>query len=353
MNDVGGIVIDHESLRGLCTRIQVGFGVPGQDAEVVSDCLVEANLMGLDTHGVIRLKVYMDRIKAGGNNLKPNISIVRENPCTALMDADNALGPVGGKQAMELAIEKAGSMGIGMVIIRNCNHYGPAGHYARMASKHDMIGVSMTNVLASMPPTGGVEARTGNNPYAISFPAQNEPPIVVDAATSKSSWGKLFLCAQKGEDLPPGCFVDSEGRPTLDPQDVLDGGALLPIADHKGYGMAVAIEILTGMLANAALAHDIPHLYKKLSEPGANTFFMAAFRIDNFVDPQHFKQRMDEWIRFIRAARKQDGVDRIWLPGEKEIVTRHQRLSEGIPLNAEMVEELRGLAAEAGVDFAW
>ena len=352
-DDTGGILIDHKSLRRLCTRIQVGFGVPEPDAEIVSDCLIEANLMGLDTHGVIRLKIYMDRIKAGGNNPKPNIRVVRENPCTALMDADNALGPVGGKQAMELAIEKARSVGIGVVVIRNCNHYGPAGHYARMALEHEMIGVSMTNVLASMPPTGGVEARTGNNPYSISFPAQDEPPVVVDGATSMSSWGKLFLCAQKGEDLPDGCYVDSEGRPTVKPQDVLDGGALLPFAGHKGYGIAVAIELLTGMLADAPLAHDIPHLYKKLPEPGANTFFMAAIRIDNFVDPQRFKQRMDKWIRFVRSTRKLEGVERIWLPGEKEIVTRHQRLTEGIPLNAEMVDELRTLTSEAGVGFEW
>jgi LDH2 family malate/lactate/ureidoglycolate dehydrogenase len=307
--------------------------------------------MGLDTHGAIRLKVYMDRIRAGGNNPNPRILVVRENASTALMDGDNALGPVGGKRAMELAIGKAEAAGIGVVIIRNCNHYGPAGHYTRMTLGHDMIGVSMTNVLASMPPTGGIKARIGNNPYSVSFPAQDEPPVVVDGATSMSSWGRLFLCAQKGEDLPAGCYTDSEGRPTVNPQDVLDGGCLLPFAGHKGYGIAVAIELLTGMLADAPLDHDIPHLYKRLAEPGANTFFMAAIRIDNFVDPKRFRRRMDEWIRLIRSTRKAEGIERIWLPGEKEFVTRHQRLSEGIPLNKEMVEELRLLALEAGVEF--
>ena len=347
----GDILVGHESLHRLCTKIQVGFGVPEPDADVVSDCLIAANLMGVDTHGVLRLRVYMDRIKAGGNNPRPNIHTVRENPCTALMDADNALGPVGGKRAMALAIEKAGAIGIGIVVIRNCNHYGPAGHYARMALERDMIGVSMTNVLASMPPTGGVEARTGNNPYSISFPAQDEPPVVVDAATSMSSWGTLFVCAQRGEDLPSGCYLDSEGRPTVNPQDVMNGGALLPIAGHKGYGLAMAIELLTGMLANAPMAPDIPHLNKVLDKPGANTFFMAAIRIDNFVDTKQFKRRMDEWIRLIRSTRKMDGVERIWLPGEKEIVARQQRIVEGIPLNAEMVAEMQALAAEAGVAF--
>ena len=347
----GDVLVKHESLHRLCTKIQVGFGLPESDADTVSDCLIEANLMGVDTHGVLRLRVYMDRVKAGGNNPKPNIQMVRENPCTALMDADNALGPVGGKRAMTLAIEKAGAIGIGIVVIRNCNHYGPAGYYARMALEHDMIGVSMTNVLASMPPTGGVEARTGNNPYSLSFPAQDEPPVVVDAATSMSSWGTLFVCAQKGEDLPPGCYLDSEGKPTVNPQDVMNGGALLPIAGHKGYGLAMAIELLTGMLANAPMAPDIPHLNKFLDKPGTNTFFMAAIRIDNFVDTDQFKRRMDEWIRLIRSTRRMDGVDRIWLPGEKEIVERQQRLVTGIPLNPEMVAELKALAMEAGVVF--
>ena len=163
--------------------------------------------------------------------------------------------------------------------------------------------------------------------------------------------GDDALKCRGGEDLPEGCYIDSEGRPTVNPQDVLDGGALLPIAGHKGYGIAMAIELLTGMLANAPLAPDIPHLNKVLDKPGANTFFMAAIRIDNFVDSEQFKRRMDEWIRLIRSTRRMDGVDRIWLPGEKEIVTRQQRLVTGIPLNAEMVTELQALATEAGVVF--
>jgi len=177
------------------------------------------------------------------------------------------------KLAMDLAIEKATATGIGITLIRNCNHYGPAGHYVRMAIQHDMIGLSLTNVLASMPPTGGAEARVGNNPYSIGFPADMEPPVIVDAATSKASWGKLFLCAQKGEKLPEGCFTDANGVPTDDPQAVLKGGCLLPIAGYKGYGIAVAIELLTGMLADAALDHDIPHPYKILDGRGQHVFY--------------------------------------------------------------------------------
>ena len=174
----------------------------------------------------------------------------------------------------------------------------------------------------------------------------------MDGATSKASWGKLFLCAQTGQDLPADCYLDSEGRMTLDPQAVLKGGCLLPFAGHKGYGIAVAIELLTGMLAGAALGLDIPHPYKQPDKPGRNAFFMAAIRVDHFTDAAAFKRRMDEWIRLIRDTRKAPGVERIWLPGEIELVKRQERLSQGIPLGAKMMEELESLANEARVPFA-
>lgn len=343
--------VSHEWLRNLVNDIQMGFGVPEEHAHIVTDCLVEANLMGIDTHGVIRLKLYMDRIKRGGINPTPKICHVRENPTTALIDADNALGPVGGKVGMDLAIEKAKAHGLAVVLVRNSNHYGPAGHYARMAIPHDMIGFSACNVLASMPPTGGAEARVGNNPYAVAIGAGQEPPVVVDAATSKGSWGKVYLCAQLGQKLDPDCYLDAQGRMTLDPQAVINGGCLLPIAGHKGYGIATAITLLTGMLAGAALDTEMPHPYKHPEKPGANTFFMAAIRIDNFADVTDFKRRMDEWIRLIRTTRKAPGVERIWLPGEIEWETRKERLIHGIPLNAKMMKELESLAKEAHVSF--
>lgn len=345
------MLVDHQKLYQLCVDIQIGFGIPEQDAKTVSECLVEADLMGINTHGVIRLKLYMDRIKAGGNNPSPNIKVIRENTNTALVDADNALGPVGGKFAMDMAVEKSKKNGVGVVIIRNCNHYGPAGYYARIALEHDMIGVSLTNVLASMPPTDGAEVRIGNNAYAIAFPTMEEFPIVVDGATSMSSWGKLFLCMKNGNNLPPGSYIDKNGNITLNPQDVLNGGALLPFAGHKGYGIAVAIELLTGMLAGSALDHEIPHPYVELSKPGLNTFFMSAIRISDFVDPEQFKRNIDDWIKYIRSARKQTGKERIWLPGEKEFSIKNQRIIEGIPLDDEIINDLKSLADSVGVIF--
>ena len=345
------IRVPGEKLFELAKGILTSAGVPDQDAADTANCLITANLRGVDTHGVIRLKVYTDRLRAGGNNPTPDVQTVRDTPTSAVIDADNALGPVGGARAMRLAMEKAAAAGVGMVAVRRGNHYGPAGHYAMMATEQDMIGVSMTNVLASMPPTGGRQALVGNNPVAIAIPAGEEPPVVLDIATSLSSWGKVFACAQSGEPLPANCYLDSDGNPTLDPADILGGGGcLLPIASYKGYGMALVISVLTGLLADGLFDPDIPHPYNFLDKGGENAFFQAAVRVDQFADVAHFKARMDETIRLVRHSPRAPGADRIYLPGEKEHETFSERSTNGIPLNAKMAEELKALAAQAGVD---
>jgi len=337
-------------LFDLAKSILLSTGIPEQDAEDTAHCLVTANLRGVDTHGVIRLKVYTDRLRAGGNKPHPNVQVVRETPVAAVMDADDALGPVAGCRAMNLAIEKAGAAGVGLVAIRRGNHYGPAAHYAMMAVEHDMIGMSMTNVLASMPPTGGRQALIGNNPVAVAVPAGQEPTVVLDIATSLGSWGTVFTCAQKGEPLPPDRYLDADGNPTLKPEDILGGGGcLLPIASYKGYGMALVMSVLTGLLADGVFDPDIPHPYNFLDKGGENAYFQAAFRIDQFADVSHFKSRMDETIRLIRSSPRAPGADRIYLPGEKEHDTRQEREANGIPLNTKMVDELKALAVEAGV----
>ena len=337
-------------LFDLAKGILLSTGIAEQDAIETAECLVTANLRGIDTHGVIRLKVYTDRLRVGGNNPQPNVKVVRDTPVAAVMDGDNALGPVAGCRAMHLAIDKAAAAGVGMVTVRRSNHYGPAGYYAMMAIEHDMIGLSMTNVLASMPPTGGRQALIGNNPVAVAVPAGQEPAVVLDIATSLSSWGRVFACAQKRQPLPADCYLDKDGCPTVKPEDILDGeGCLLPIASYKGYGMALVISILTGLLSDGLFDPDIPHPYKFLDKGGENAFFQAAVRIDQFTEVAHFKSRMDQTIRVIRAAALAPGADRIYLPGEKEHQTRQERQARGIPLNAKMIEELSALASEAGV----
>ncbi len=342
-----------QKLFDLCKSVLLEAGVPEQHAVDTAHCLVTANLRGVDTHGVIRLKVYVDRLRAGGNNPRPDIRIVRDSAAAAVMDADNALGPVAGARSMELAIEKAASTGVGVVTVRRGNHYGPAAHYSMMALERDMIGVSMTNVLASMPPTGGRGRVLGNSPISVAIPAGEEPPIVLDIATSLASWGKVFACAQSGEPLPEGCYLDAEGRPTTDPADILErAGCLLPIASYKGYGMALVMSILTGLLADGAFDPDIPHPYKFLDRGGENAYFQAALRIDLFDEPAHFKRRVDEVIRLVRSTPLAPGAERVYLPGEKEHETFQERSRLGVPLHENMLAELKVLAEEAGVEWS-
>jgi len=341
-----------EALGQLAQEILRRHGVPEEDAALTADCLVWANLHGIDTHGVIRLKVYVDRIREGGNNPRPTLRVIRETPVAAVLDGDNALGPVGGVKAMRLAIEKAATAGVGLVALRHSNHYGAAAYYATMALERDMIGFSTTNVLPSMPPTGGREARVGNNPLALAFPAAEEPPGVLDMATSRSSWGVLFTAAQAGRPLPEGCFLDAAGQPTVDPQAVLAGGALLPIADYKGYGLALCLGLLTGLLSDGHFDTDLPHPYRFLDQPGQNAFFMGALRIDQFLPPERFKARVDAVVRRLRNTPRAPGVERIYLPGEKEWEAARERRRTGIPLPPAMVEELRTLAESCGVKAA-
>lgn len=339
-----------EDLQKLVAAILEACNVRREDALVISAHLVTANLKGVETHGVVRLKGYTDRIEAGGNNPKPDIRIVRETPIIAVVDGDNSLGQVGGHMAMELAIKKAEKQGIGMVAMKNSNHYGMAAYYSMMPLTYDMIGISMTNVLACMAPAGGVTPMIGNDPISIAFPTWEEPPVVLDIATSKSSWGKALVCKQKGEPLPEDCFLDMNGNPTLDPDAFLNGGTLLPIAGHKGYGLALTISIMCGLLSDGLFDTDLPHLYKEMDKPGGNSFLMLAMKIDSFIPADHFKQRLDETVRMIRSTKCAQGIDRVYLPGEIEHETERQRREHGIPLNQALASELKSLARRASCD---
>ena len=313
---------------------------------------MSANLRGVDTHGVLRLKGYIDRIKNGGNNPAPDIKIIKDEKMYAVMDGDNSLGQVGGYAAMTAAIKKANEYGIGIVSMRNSNHYGVAGYYAMMPLQYDMIGISMTNVLACMAPSGGTKPKLGNNPVSLAFPAYEKPPVVLDFATSKSSWGKALTSKQQKEPLPEDCFMDSDGNPTMDPDKFLSGGTLLPIAGYKGYGLALIISMFCCLLSGGKFDMELPHLYNKLNEPGENSFLMVAIKIENFTAALDFKKRLDNIITLIKDTPLIEGVDRIYLPGEKEYEEEQKRLKFGVPLSISLITDLLKIAEEAKVNIS-
>src|SRR5437867_11187422 len=246
-----------EWLFEFTTRVFRHMGVPEDDARTAATVLQAADLRGIDSHGVARLHTYFDMLQIGRIDPKPNVTIVRESPSTATVDGGNGLGLVVGPKANAIAMEKALAVGSGWVSVRNTNHYGIAGYYVLEALKRDLIGWSMANTTPSVTPLWGAERMLGTNPIAIAFPGREEPPIVIDMATSAAAYGKIEIAKRAGKPIPLGWAIDRQGAPTTDPNAMIDGGAQVPLGStrdgggHKGDGLAVVVDVLSAVLSGA------------------------------------------------------------------------------------------------------
>jgi L-2-hydroxycarboxylate dehydrogenase (NAD+) len=336
-------------LAAFVSRALVAAGLPEADAKIVAGLMLEADLRGSDTHGVIRLPLYVRRIRAGGVNAKPNIRVVGERPSAALVDGDNGMGHLVMRRAAQLAIEKARATGIGWVGARMSNHAGPAALYATMPLPHDMIGlyfaVGSNNHL---PPWGGSETLLGTNPMAVAVPAHEEPAIVLDMAPTVAAYGKVRLKAQRGEPMPVGWMIDRDGKPLTDAKRA-DEGYLLPIGDYKGYGLSLIIGILAGALNGAALGRDVIDFVKETGKPTNTGHAVAAIAIETFMPAEQFKRAVDAVIRDIRASRRLPGVERIYLPGEQSHAKFLERSANGVPMPKPLRDSLDALARELDV----
>lgn len=338
-------VFPAKRLEAFITSVLAALGLPEQDAAVCAARMTEADLRGVDTHGIFRLPHYCRRIRAGGINIRPRVRPVRENAVTALVDGDNGMGHVVVTYATQLAIRKTAEAGLAWVGTFNGNHAGASAVYATMPLAHDMICVYMTVANANhMPPWGGVELILGTNPIAVAIPAGEEPPIALDMATSVTSYGKVKLAAQKGESIPVGWMVDRKGQPITDPRRAAEG-FLVPIGTYKGYGLNVVIGMLAGVLNGAAFGRNVVDFNKDLATRNDSGHTILAMRVDNFRPVEAFKKEMDRVIREIRESERMEGVDRIWLPGEMEHHRIRERREHGIPIAAPVLDELRQLAA--------
>ncbi len=336
-------------LAAFVTRAFAAAGLPEADAKIIAELMLEADLRGSDTHGVIRLPLYVRRIRAGGINPQPNIRVVGERPSAALIDGDNGMGHLVMRRAAHLAIEKAKVTGIGWVGARMSNHAGPAALYATMALPHDMIGlyfaVGSNNHL---PPWGGSETLLGTNPMAVAVPAHDEPAIVLDMAPTVAAYGKVRLKAQRGEPMPVGWMIDRGGKPLTDAKRA-DDGYLLPIGDYKGYGLSLIIGILAGALNGAALGRDVIDFVKDTGKPTNTGHAVAAIAIESFMPAEKFKRAVDAVIRDIRASRRLPGVERIYLPGEQSHAKFLERSTGGVPMPKPLRDSLDALARELNV----
>jgi len=338
-----------DRLAAFVVRAFSQAGVPAQDAEILAGLMVEADLRGSDTHGVIRLPLYIRRIRAGGINVKPNIRVVSERPSAALIDGDNAMGHLVMRRAAHLAIEKAKATGVGWVGARMSNHAGPAALYVTMPLKHDMIGLYFAVGSSNhLPAWGSSETLLGTNPMAFAVPAQDEPAIVLDMSPTVVAFGKVRLAAQRGEQMPVGWMIGKDGKPLTDPKR-MDEGHLLPIGDYKGSGLSLIVGLLAGALNRAALGRDVIDFTKEISSATNTGQAIAAISIDAFLPATDFKRYVDQVIRDIRNSQKLPGVERIWLPGEQSHTKLQDRRAHGVPVPKSLRDNLDAVARDLNV----
>src|ERR1700687_4561495 len=336
-------------LTAFVARAFIAAGLPEDDAQAVAGLMVEADLRGSDTHGVIRLPLYMRRLRAGGINIKPNIRVISDRASVALIDGDNGMGHLVMRRAAAFAIEKAKANGIGWVGARMSNHAGPAALYVTLPLEHNMIGfyfaVGSNNHL---PPWGGSESLLGTNPMAVAVPAQDEPAIVLDMAPTVAAYGKVRLKAQRNEQMPVGWMIDKEGKPLTDPKRA-DEGHLLPIGDYKGYGLSLIIGLLAGALNRAALGRDVIDFVEETGKATNTGQAIAAISINAFMPAAEFKRAVDQVIRDIRGSRRLPGVERIFLPGEQSHAKFLERRAHGVPMPNALRDSLDALARDLSI----
>ncbi len=348
-NENDGFRIPAPALHTLVTAMLTRAGVPEADGVIVADGLVSADARGMNSHGMLRLPVYITRLLEGGFAKAAKFEIVSETPSTALVDGGNGLGSVLTTKAMDLAIEKAGANGCGVVVVRNSNHNGEGAPYVLRAVRQDMIGLATTNGSAIMPVWGGRVPMTGPLPLTFGVPAGEELPIVLDTALGMSSRGKILYHAEKKLPIPDGWLVDAEGRPTNDPEWVRKGGWILPIGGHKGWGLILMCELLTGFLSGGSIARETTNLYDHLNEGQHNSHFCMAININSFIDPDFFKQRVDAYIREVKYSEKAPGFAEILMPGEIEFRKEKRQRAEGILLTKSVIDDVIASAESLGI----
>ena len=331
-------------------------GVRDRDARDVADVLLAADLRGIESHGLARLKhFYVDRIRRGAIDPVAEATVLRETATTLAFDARNGLGHPASKLAMSRASAKATESGIAFATVRNSNHFGIAGYYAMMALEHDLIGIASTDSIHYGAPTFGSQKKFGTNPFAFAIPAGAEPPFVLDFATTAVTFGKLEVYARMGKQLLPGWAVDAHGAPTDDPAQASPGGALLPLGGfgtatggHKGFGLGLLCEILCGVLAGAAFGPELS-ISDATSHGGHVGHFFGALRIDALRDAADFKADMDRELRAFRTSVPEAGIDRVRVAGDPEREHEEVNRRAGVPHLPKVWEVVDELAAELGI----
>ena len=347
--------VPEKNLRQTVVAIFEKVGLTAEDSRLGADVLVSADMRGVESHGVSNmLRGYVRDYQQGRINMHPKWRVVRESPSTATIDCDRGLGIIVAPKAMEIAIEKAGKVGIGMVTMSNGRHMGMASYHSMLALKHDMIGLTMTDSPAEMYPTFGAEPRLGTNPIALAAPADKEAPFVYDAATTVVAGNKIGLVRRLGAKVPGGWLADADGNPIMSevdapvpgyegpaPSRLLPLGSTREMGSHKGYGLACVVEILSGILTGGG--------YSVKNGRPVMTHMVAAYKIEAFMDTKEFKTTMDEWLRMLKSTKPAAGHKRVVYPGQLEAEAEADHRANGIPLHPEVVAWFKTICGELKV----
>jgi LDH2 family malate/lactate/ureidoglycolate dehydrogenase len=336
-----------ERLAEFAVAVLVAIGVPEPDAGLVADSLVTADLWGHQSHGVMRLRWYVDRIRAGVMRAVTTPETVSDTGALAVVDGHDGVGQVLAAFAAREAVGRAREHGVGVVAVRNSNHFGTAAYFTRMAARDGCVAIVTTNASPAMAPWGGRRKAVGTNPWSIAAPAGQHDVVVMDIANTAVARGKVYLAGQRGEPIPTGWAIDADGSPTTDPSAAI-GGMILPMAGHKGYAIALMMDVLSGVLTGSAFGAEVGGPYQAERRSGCGHLFIAL-DVAAFGDPDGFARRMEGLVAEVRSVPPARGFDEVLYPGELEARAAREHLQAGLSLPRQTLEDLRELAASTGV----
>ena len=333
-------------LTGFAAACLEKLGLAAADARLVAETLVESNLRGVDSHGVVRLPHHAKRLRNGTVNPRPKISVQRTSASTAVVEGDRGMGQLVAVRAMHEAISLAGQSGVGAVGARNSSHCGACAYFVELAVREGLVGVALTHTDSIMVPPGMKNIFLGSNPIAFGAPGGREPPVIIDMSTTHAAWGKVIVARQEGKSIRPTGASIPGGQATTDANEVV---GLAPTGGHKGYALALMIEILCAHLAGVPFGTHVTKMYGELDKPRNLGHFMLALDVARFTDPKVFRSQLDLLVREIRAQDAADPSRPPLAPGDPERLTAARRARDGVPLPDSLAAELNDLAASLGV----
>lgn len=345
--------INLSDLKSFCFSVLLKAGMEERYADTVSDVLTKTDAFGVHTHGTKNLYDYIRKVELGGMVINVEPEVVMEGPSIAVLDGHNTFGMISATKAMHIAIEKCQKTGISAVLVKNSEHFGAAGYYALMAAEAGLIGLAMSNVDANMTIPGAKAKVIGNNPFSYAVPAEKHKPIFLDIALSNVASLKVVQARKDGKNIPADWIIDAEGNPTTDPSHYPEEGAMLPMGAHKGYGLALMVETLTGILSGGAMMTEVPSWLFDMPNPNRVSHMFICLDQGKFIDPDLFKKRVDDAIDKIHNTPRAKSCDRLYYPGEIEWGRYEKALEDGLELPEAVAGELNKLSQKFSLPVPW